>query len=113
MAKERTCFCCGKTYKYCPNCEDDQNSETWHFMFDSENCKIIFDALQKYSCGDISKEKCAKILNSCDLSEKDSFHENILADINSVLSFNHPASSASPQKRGNRSKLKVSDETRV
>lgn len=107
MAKKRTCFCCGKEYNYCLNCEEYRDLEPWHFMFDSENCMKIFDTLQKFSCGDISLDKCIKILDSCDLSEKDSFNENVQADIDKILSSK--PSTSSPSLKNKKEGKKVSE----
>ena len=48
--KQRTCFCCGKAYHYCPHCDVDRDKPSWYFIFDSDNCRkylmLVRDILQ-------------------------------------------------------------------
>lgn len=89
MAK-RICKVCQTKYSYCPHCEAYINKPYWMFMFHDENCKKIFDTLQRYSTKEYTAAQALKILNECDLMEKDSFAPSILADLNKLLARKKP-----------------------
>ena len=81
MGKQRTCFCCGKEYRYCPNCDADKNKPSWYFIFDSENCRTIFDTCQRYSTKEYTAVQARAKLDKCDLTNKSDF----LPDIQNVI----------------------------
>jgi predicted nucleic-acid-binding Zn-ribbon protein len=79
----RTCFTCGSKYGYCPDCYEDRNLEAWHIMFHNENCKNVFDILNKHFYNHITTEEAIKQLNSCDLTVK--FNDDIRKEIDNIL----------------------------
>lgn len=79
--KQRTCFCCGKAYHYCPNCAEYSHLPSWYFIFDSENCKKVFDICQRYSIGEFTAEQARQKLDKCDLTNKSDF----LSDVKDVI----------------------------
>jgi hypothetical protein len=86
MAKlNRTCFTCGKKHSYCPSCYEDRELETWHIMFDKENCKTIFDIVNRSFYQHISIDEANSLLEKCDLSELDTFNDDIKKDIENIL----------------------------
>lgn len=67
MAKtNKTCAVCGEQYFYCNNCNTAEPS--WKNMFHDENCKKIFETVNKLYFKHISEDEAVEILNSCDLS---------------------------------------------
>ena len=89
MVKDnRICFTCGKKHAYCPTCYDDRNLESWHIMFDNENCKNIFEIINKHFYKHVSTEEAIKLLNECDLTIK--FSDDVQKDIGDILSKNKP-----------------------
>ena len=82
---ERTCVLCKKEYKYCNSCSKDKLKPVWYDLFDCENCKNIFQALNDYNFELITKEEAAEILKQCDLSEVDKLGENYRQEIADVL----------------------------
>ena len=79
--KQRTCFCCGKAYHFCPNCAEDADKPSWYFIFDSENCKNIFNICQRFSTNAIDAQSAAQELDKCDLTNKTDF----LPDVQKVI----------------------------
>lgn len=79
MAKSnRSCYLCGKTYAYCPNC--GRHDPIYMATFCSENCRDIFKSLSQYGCNLISAEDCKELLECCDLQPelyKESTRKNI------------------------------------
>lgn len=83
--KQRTCFCCGKAYHYCPHCDVDRNKPSWYFIFDSDNCRKVFDACQRYSTGECNAEQTRQKLDKCDLTNKSDFLPDVLGVIEKVF----------------------------
>ena len=79
----KICRICEKEYKYCPSC--DKKLPTWHVMFESENCKTIFDILTEYNFGKLTKAEAAAKLSECNLSEKETFRQKIQDEINAIM----------------------------
>lgn len=73
MGKQRTCFCCGKAYHYCPVCDGDKNKPSWYFIFDSDNCRKIFDTCQRFSTKEYTADEARAKLDKCDLTDKLTF----------------------------------------
>lgn len=83
--REKICKCCGKHYLYCYHCDADRNKPKWMTICHDENCLKIFYIVSDYNVGEKTKEECKKMLQSCDLSEKDNFLPNVKAKINEIL----------------------------
>lgn len=83
--KQRTCFCCGKAYHYCPHCDVDRDKPSWYFIFDSDNCRKVFDACQRYSTGECNAEQTRQKLDKCDLTNKSDFLPDVLGVIEKVF----------------------------
>lgn len=70
----RVCCVCGKEYYYCSNdCMDSINKPSWLGSFCCENCKDIYNACACYNIGKMTKDETKKILDNCDLSNKENF----------------------------------------
>ena len=77
MANNRVCLTCGKAYEYCGYCPTSKNLPMWMNLFDTENCKNVFETVSDYAQGAISKETAATNLSLCDLSKVSTYKENI------------------------------------
>ena len=64
----RECICCHKEHSYCYSCPSDKYLESWHVLYCSKNCHDLFNAVNKYVFGHITKEEAKKQLEKCDLS---------------------------------------------
>ena len=95
----RKCILCGKEYKYCKSCSKDTKKETWHTLYDTENCKNISKALTDYNFKKITKEEARDILSQCDLTIK--LNDHYRNEIETIM--------VKP-KRGTRAKAMVIDE---
>lgn len=70
----RKCVICGNEYYYCTSgCTDSLGKPVWMASFCSENCRNIYHAVVKYNRKNITAEEARKILDTCDLSNKDNF----------------------------------------
>lgn len=75
-ANNRICFVCQEKYRYCPSCEGDYLKPTWMVMFHDENCKVIFETLQKHFLKELTDEEALSIIEKCDLSHMNEFRED-------------------------------------
>jgi hypothetical protein len=83
----RTCFTCGKKHSYCPTCYDDREKESWHIMFDTENCKGIYEIINKHFYNHITTEEAFELLKLCDLTNKDDFIDDIKNDLANIYAL--------------------------
>lgn len=95
----RKCILCGSEYTYCKSCPKDIKKETWHTLYDTENCKNISQALTNYNLKQITKEDAREILSTCDLSIE--LNEHYRSEIEEIMS---------KPKRGQRAKALIIDE---
>ena len=54
----RTCYCCGREYYFCPSCPSDRKDPLIYTMWDSEICKDIFNTLVSESTKKITTKEC-------------------------------------------------------
>lgn len=83
MANNRICLACGKPYEYCGSCPSSLNLPVWKNIFDTENCKTVFETVSDYAQNAITKESAKIRLSKCDVSGvfKDNI-KNLIDDIN-------------------------------
>lgn len=70
MANNRICLTCGKPYEYCGSCPSSLNLpvSVWKNIFDTENCKTVFETVSDYAQNAITKESAKVRLSKCDVS---------------------------------------------
>lgn len=110
----RTCLACGKKYEYCGSCPTSTNLPVWKNIFDTENCKTIFENVSDYIQESISKEVAKDRISKCDFSityKKDI--QKCIEDIMAEPKFDPVVENteyAIPIKSNNRkNKTKISD----
>jgi hypothetical protein len=103
MQTNRTCYCCGKDYYYCPTCEDQKDLETWHIMFHDENCKDIFHTCREDFLKHITREKSIENLKKCNLDYVLSLSIDISSQIKEIL---YSENQISKDKIDNKNKYK-------
>ena len=86
MAQElnATCDICGKKYHVCNSCKEVKSFTPWRTVTDTMQHYIIFLALSEYTKTK-DKEKAKEELSKCDLSELDTFNENIKTVIKEIM----------------------------
>lgn len=81
----RTCITCGEQYFFCGDCSETRHLEPWHSIYHDGNCKKIFMAVTDYLANEITKSQAKEILNTCDLSKRQSFKGKIPETINEIF----------------------------
>ena len=86
MAQElnATCDICGKKYHICSSCKEVKSFTPWRTVTDTMQHYLIFLALSEYTKTK-DKEKAKEELSKCDLSELDTFNENIKSAIKEIM----------------------------
>ena len=79
-----TCDICGKKYHICGSCKEVKSFTPWRTVTDTMQHYLIFLALSEYTKTK-DKEKAKEELSKCDLSELDTFNENIKSAINEIM----------------------------
>ena len=85
--KDRRCSVCGKTYLYCPRCQEYENKPHWYFCFCSENCKTIYEVTSNFESGQIDGLIAKEELKKLDLSKSKNFGESYRNSIKKINSF--------------------------
>lgn len=79
-----TCDICGKPYRVCNSCKEIKSFTPWRTVTDTMQHYLIFLALSEYTKTK-DKEKAKEELSKCDLSELDTFNENIKTVIKEIM----------------------------
>ena len=79
-----TCDICGKKYHVCNSCKEVKSFTPWRTVTDTMQHYLIFLALSEYTKTK-DKEKVKEELSKCDLSELDTFNENIKTVIKEIM----------------------------
>jgi len=100
MAKvKRRCIMCAKEYEYCNSC--GAAPKLWKNIFCSENCRDIYDVLNKYDGKLITKEDGTERLKAFDLSVVSKFNDR----------FRKLAEELTPKKEPAKKQKKETDES--
>ena len=86
MSQELNAICdiCGKKYHVCNSCKEVKSFTPWRTVTDTMQHYLIFLALSEYTKTK-DKEKAKEELSKCDLSELDTFNENIKSAIKEIM----------------------------
>jgi hypothetical protein len=85
MAKQKTCIFCGKTYEYCPHCQNDQKYPNWKFNFDSEKCHDLYDVVAGYGMGIKTVEDIKKVLDKYEVTDYTIFSKKLQDKLNELI----------------------------
>lgn len=103
--RDRKCYLCGASYKYCPTCSDDRNKPSWMAEFHSEDCKNIFQICTNFNLGMQTKSEAKAALEQCDLSNKENFKSYVQKDLENIFAVEDPKF-----KRGKRAEMNIIEE---
>ena len=86
----RTCYCCGREYYYCPSCYDDKRDPSIYVMWDSKRCKDIFDILTQEFTHKITTKECKEALQKYNINTNTQFTKPIREHIDRVMAYKDP-----------------------
>lgn len=78
------CIVCGKEYEMCRSC-DPSVMFSWKLMTDTTEHFGIYMVLKDYNDGIITIDKAKELLEQYDLSEKDTFIDDVRKCIDKIL----------------------------
>jgi len=84
MAYTRECLLCRKKYEYC-YCNMNSPEDKWKMLFHDNNCRTIYNTLQKYSTKEITVKEAIAILDKCDLTVVENAAESVKKDLAIIL----------------------------
>ena len=79
----RICLTCGNSYEYCTSCPTSLNLPVWKNIFDTENCKNVFETVSDYAQKAITKDVAKEKLYKCDISNK--YKDNIQKYLDDIM----------------------------
>ena len=80
-----TCSICGTPYYMCLSCKDMMNLNPWKRHTDTSEHYKIYQILRGFNIGIYTKEEAKSKLENVDLSDFDSFRENVKGNINRIM----------------------------
>ena len=87
MAYERTCIVDNTKYEYCSKCGRFNSSETWRYLFCGENCKEIWNVMDKFMAKKIEGREAYNMLNECDLSTISKATGSVSNTLKEIMNF--------------------------
>lgn len=81
------CAICGKSYYYCHSCKDQARLHPYRIHTDTSEHFKIFTIVRGYNVGLYSKEEAYNLLKKVDISDKDSYKDNIKLIIDEILNI--------------------------
>lgn len=83
----RTCYCCGKEYYYCPSCPGERRSPSIYTMWDSELCRDIFNTLVSESTKKITTLECKEKLIELGINKNTKLKDSVRKHVDRVMSY--------------------------
>lgn len=87
MAKIRTCLVCKTEYEYCRKCDKSSAKKLWKNTFCCENCRDVYNVVNKYMFGHITEAQARALIKSkgLDVSKKNKFDKEIKKALDVIL----------------------------
>jgi hypothetical protein len=85
-----TCSICGKRYHVCLSCRDSVKLAPWKVHTDTSEHYKIYQIIRGLSTNVLTKLETKERLNNVDLSDLDTFKENIKVKIKDILKEETP-----------------------
>ena len=90
MSKKNNAKCaiCGRTYNYCPDCNNAKTFTPWRTIVDTVEHYKIYLIIRDYTNGDINISEAKNELKRLDLSDVDNFDVDVKNAINKIINHN-------------------------
>lgn len=108
MAEQNNAKCsiCGKEYYMCVSCKSFGSLNPWKLHTDTSEHYKVYQVLHGYSTGVYNKAEAKRKLQTIDLSDVDSFKDNVKSVINEILSSDNCEGVKSDTASQNRTKAR-------
>ena len=106
-----TCTICGNGYYMCLSCHDQMKLNPWKIHTDTSEHYKVFQILRGFSTGVYTKQEAANRLKNVDLSDMDSFKDNIKKQIKNILSDTSKPVSVNPVANNSVNKSENTDDS--
>lgn len=83
----RTCYCCGREYYFCPSCPSDRKDPLIYTMWDSDICKDIFNTLTKESTKKITTKECKDKLIELGVDKVEINKESVKKHVDRIMNY--------------------------
>ena len=81
---KRTCYTCGSKYEYCTRCAKYASQPKWRWMWDTEECKDLYDVVSGYKMGVSSKDDVQHIIEKYNITDFSKYTESIANVLNEL-----------------------------
>lgn len=86
MAEKRQCILCPThKYEYCGKCKPQEIIQTWRYIFDSENCRDIYNILEKYVAKKITAVEAKQQLSNYSLPPLEEMQPTLRKNLEDIL----------------------------
>ena len=85
----RQCIVCNQKYDYCKACPSSKNEPTWRAIYDTEECKKVFEICSAYINKHMSKGDAVIKLKSFNLPSRLNDHYKKIVD--EIMHIDKPA----------------------
>lgn len=90
MAKIRICLSCGNKYDHCNHCGDGQSKPSWFNLYDSEECKDLYNVVSGYNMGIKQKYEVKAILDKYNIVDFSKYTDGIKNVLNELFPTEEP-----------------------
>lgn len=80
-----TCSICGKGYYMCQSCSEQRRNSPWKLYTDTSEHYKIYQILHGFTIGVYTKQEAREKLSKIDLSDKESFRNEISKQIDAIM----------------------------
>lgn len=109
MASKRICYSCGSEYEYCTRCSAYADQPKWRWMWDTEECKEIYNAVSGYKMGIKSADDVKLIVDNYNVTDFSKYVSTIQDCLNELCSKQSPYIYNAQRKNNKKNKMKEMD----
>lgn len=85
MAYKRNCYTCGSEYEYCIKCGEFAAQPKWRQMWDTEECKDLWNAISGYNMGIIGVDGIKEVISKYGITDYKKYNKNIEEKLNEIF----------------------------
>lgn len=82
---KRVCYTCGSKYEYCTRCAKYASQPKWRWMWDTEECKDLYDVVSGYKMGVLSKDDVQAVVDKYSVTDFKKYTDSICSVLNELF----------------------------